>query len=185
MGPVSTIVWAVTGDNAQADRTFAVDPAYRTRWSRLATLMLALAVLLGIGGVVALITGNGSAGALAVTLAVLAGIGGVLTRRGVVSTARARYELTVGPGGLVVVWRDRETRLPWTELEYATVVENGPLYRALEVCLRSGIHPDLPTNARPRPSKRSRDRLEVFVLSILGEHQFNCIGEISRYVTVR
>ena len=184
-GPGSITVAAVADDTAQAAQTFTVDPAYRKRWARYAMGALILTVPLAAGGVLALVVRNAPLAAILFLLAVVAGVGGGFARHGAALTVRTRYALTVGPDGLLVVWRDKQTRLPWTDLEYAAIVDNGPLYRALEVQPRPGAQITLPAYARPRPSKRYPDRLEVFVLSTLGDREAACVAEVSDHLPLR
>ena len=110
-------------------------------------------------------------------------VGGSLLRGGARSK-KSRYRLEVGPEELTVVWRDHETRLPWPRLQWATVVRDGPR-SDLEVLPEPDFRPVLPRNARPRPSRRAPDRLDVFPLSTLGAAQAECLAEIRRHLTVR
>ena len=169
----------------EPSRSYAVSANYQESWARKAWICLGIAGVLIVLAVIAVATGSAGAGVLALVVAVAVGGAGLLARRGVASTRRHKYMLRVGADRLVVIWRDQVTELPWAELDHGLVVTNGPLVRRLEVTLRPGVRPVLPRNARPRRSKQRPGDLDVFILSILGERQAECIADIAEHLPMR
>jgi hypothetical protein len=141
--------------------------------------------VLAIAGIVAALAGRSAPAVIALLVAAVLILACLLVRAGVGVTDRHRYALTVAPDELAVTWRDQVTRLPWRDLEYGVVVENGPTMRVLEVRPNPGVRYVLPRNARPRPSRQRPQNLEVFILSFLGDQQGECIGVVAGHLDIR
>lgn len=165
-------------------RTYAVSANYQASWWRRGSISAVIGVVLIVVGVGGLAVGSGSA-ALALVIGVVVGAFGLVINNGVRTTRRRAYSLKVAPDRLVVTWRDQVTELPWADLDHGLVVTNGPMMRTLEVTPRPGVRYVLPRNARPRPSKQRPDNLEVFILSVLGERQAECLADISDHLVVQ
>jgi hypothetical protein len=175
----------VPDGHEESRRSYAVSANYQESWARNARICLATAGVLIVLGVIALATGAVGLGALALLVAVAVGGAGLLVRRGITSTRQHKYGLRVDSDRLVVIWRDQVTELPWADLDHGLVVTNGPLVRRLEVTPRPGVRPVLPRNAWPRRSRQRPGDLDVFILSLLGERQAECLGDISEHLPVR
>lgn len=175
----------VPDGHAESIRSYAVSANYQQSWARRAAICLVTGSVVIILGVIAAAIGAVASGAVLLIIGVIVGVAGLLIRRGITSTRRHNYALTVAPDRLIVTWRDHVTELPWADLDHALVVTNGPLARLLEVAPRPGVRYVLPQNARPRMSKQHQGNLEVFILSILGERQAECLADISACVPVR
>jgi hypothetical protein len=85
----------------------------------------------------------------------------------------------------VVTWRDQVTELSWADLDHGLIAANGPLSRVLEVTPRPGVRFELPRNARPRMSQERPGKLDVFILSMLGEPQGDCLADISKHLQLQ
>jgi hypothetical protein len=165
-------------------RSYAVSPAYQASWQRRGVTSLVVGAVLFVVGVLGVVVGVGSA-ALALLIGLVVGGVGLVINAGVRSTRRHRYSLAIASDRLIVTWRDQVTELPWADLDHALVVANGPLLRTLEVQPRPGDRFVLPRNARPRQSRRRPDNLDVFILTILGEQQTDCVADIAGHVPVQ
>jgi len=175
----------VPNGREESSRSYAVSANYQESWVRKARICLLIAAVLIVLGVVGVAAGAVGAGLVALLVGVVVGGMGLLIRRGITSTRRYGYALAVASDRLTVTWRDQVTELPWADLDRGLVVTNGPLMRTLEVTPRPGVRYVLPRNARPRPSKQRPDNLEVFILSILGEKQAECLADISEHLPVQ
>jgi hypothetical protein len=169
----------------EPSRSYAVSANYLDSWARKVRIGLLIAAVLIVLGVIALATAAAGLGVLALLVGVGVGGAGLLARKGITSTRGHEYALRVDPDRLVVIWRDQVTELPWADLDHGLVVANGPLVRRLEVTLRPGFRPVLARNARPRPSKQRPGDLDVFVLSVLGEREAECLADISQHLPMR
>jgi hypothetical protein len=166
-------------------RSYAVSANYQQSWARRVSICLITALVLIVLGVLAAAIGAAPSGLLLLIVGVVVGGAGLLILRGISSTRRYKYALTVAPDRLVVTWRDQVTELPWADLDHGLVVANGPLSRVLEVTPRPGVRFELPRNARPRTSQQRPGNLDVFILSILGEQQGDCLADISKHIQLQ
>ena len=179
------MLFAMSDGRDESSRTYTVSANYQESWARRGTVTGVIGAVLIVLGVITVAVGQVGTGVLLLLIGVVAGVIALLIRRGVASTRGHRYSLDIGADRLTVTWRDHVTHLPWADLDHGIVVANGPLARVLEVTPRPGVRYVLPQNARPRMSKKHPEAIEVFILSLLGEREAECLADVSAHVEMR
>lgn len=168
----------------ESGQVYGVDARYRKKWRLIGWAGIAAAVALVLLGLVVAGAGDGPMG---VTLAIFGILifGGMVVLIFGVNRTSENDSLVVSADGLTVNWHGRSTVLPWSEVDHWQIAQNSPVYRALEVHPRPGAQLSLPAAGWPRASKRNPGMIEVFILSVLGDRQAECVAGITGYLKSR